>query len=391
MNRIIRIAWRLGAVLVFSSLAAGGWWMWSKVNDTQPTARYVTDVVTTGPVAQTITANGTVNPVTLVSVGTHVSGTVKKLSADFNDVVKAGQVLLELDPTTFRAAVAQSEGQVMSATASLKLAQANEGRLRELFAQEYVSREELDQSVQAREAAEAQLQVARGQLARDRANLGYSVIRSPVSGVVVSREVDIGQTVAASFQTPTLFKIAQDLTQMQIDTNVAEADIGKVRVDQPVSFTVDAFPGQTFEGRVRQIRLNPITQQNVVTYNVVVSVANPERVLMPGMTAYISITVDRRDNAQLVPNAALRFKPKEDQRNKPAGAAAAPARARGQTVYLLRGRQLVPAVVQTGITDGRRTEVVGGELRAGDEVVVESAGADQKPGQQPNAMRFRIF
>ena len=200
---------------------------------------------------------------------------------------------------------AQSEGEVKSAEAALRLAQTTESRLRELHAQEYVSREELDQAVQAREAAQAQLQIARGRLERDRANLGYTVIRSPVSGVVVSREVDVGQTVAASFQTPTLFKIARDLRLMQIDSNVAEADIGKVRVGQTVNFTVDAYPDRAFEGQVKQIRLNPIVEQNVVTYNVVVSVDNPDLLLLPGMTAYLGIEVDRRPAHLATDDAAV--------------------------------------------------------------------------------------
>ena len=270
MARLTSYLLRIGAVLLLMAIAFAGWSYWRKASDTPLEERYRVEEVDYGDLTQTVTANGALNPVVLVNVGTQVSGTVKKLYADFNSQVKAGQILLELDPTTFRAAVEQSSGNVANAEASLKLARANEQRMRELFALEYVSRQDLDQALQAREGAQAQLQTARGQLQRDRANLNYSIIRSPVSGVVVSRQVNLGQTVAASFQTPTLFQIAQDLTQMQIDTNVAEADIGKIQLGQTARFTVDAFSGQRFEGKVRQIRLNPINQQNVITYDVVV-------------------------------------------------------------------------------------------------------------------------
>jgi HlyD family secretion protein len=365
---------------VAAGVASAGWLVWRNANGKGGDTRYITEEVTAGPLVQIVTANGKLNPVSLVNVGTQVSGTVRRLLVDFNDQVKAGQVLCELDPTTFRATVAQSEGEVKSAEAALKLAQISESRLKDLFAQEYVSREELDRAIQVREAAQAQLQIARGKLQKDRANLGYSVIRSPVSGVVVSREVDVGQTVAASFQTPVLFKIARDLRSMQIDSNVAEADIGKVGVGQAVNFTVDAHPDRAFEGVVKQIRLNPIVEQNVVTYNVVVSVDNPDLVLLPGMTAYISIEVDRRDDALLVPNAALRFRPRDRElaRSRPAGS----------TVWIVRAEQLTPVAVRTGISNGRLTEVAGGELKAGDRVVVEETGQAPQPA---NVQRPRLF
>jgi HlyD family secretion protein len=374
--RVLRIV----VVLALVGAAAGaGIRYWQQGRERPIETRFSTEVLSTGPVTQVVTANGKLNPVSLVNVGTQVSGTVRKLHADFNDRVKAGQILLELDPTTFRAQVEQSSGQVMSAEAALKLAQANEARLRGLFEKEYVSREELERAVQQREAAQAQLRIAHGQLARDRASLSYSVIRSPVSGVVVSREVDIGQTVAASFQTPTLFKIARDLREMQIDSNVAEADIGRVKVGQPVRFSVDAHPGRDFKGAVRQIRLNPIVEQNVVTYNVVVGVDNPELILLPGMTAYISVEVDHRDSVLRVPNAALRFRPRDPEllRSRPAGA----------VVWTLAQNRLQPVSVQTGISDGRLTELTGGTLKEGDAVVVEAVAGSQPSG----APRLRLF
>ena len=401
MSRLRRHLLQLAVFVLLAGGAIGGWRLWVKSTQLPLDESYQLEEVGYGELTQTVTASGTLNPVTLVNVGTQVSGTVKRLYADFNDRVKAGQLLLELDPTTLQAAVEQSEGELASAQAELRLAQSDEVRLRPLFEQEYVSRQEMDKAVQAREAAEAKVRVARGKLERDRANLDYSRIRSPVSGVVVSRQVDVGQTVAASFQTPTLFQIAQDLSRMQINTSVAEADIGRITLGQAVHFTVDAFPGRQLEAKVRQVRLNPTTQQNVVTYNVVVAVNNPELILLPGMTAYVRFIVERRDRALLVPNAALRFRPEDAvgrARENSGGqmrSAGAPRERRGVAsggrVYVVRGDALVPAAVQTGISDGRYTEVTGGELKAGDKVVAQEKlpAADSAGPQQP--FRIRAF
>jgi HlyD family secretion protein len=391
MKKLAGYAWRIGLAVLLVALAFAGWSFWRKASEKPLEQRYQLAEVTHGDLTQTVTANGTLNPVVLVNVGTQVSGTVIKLHADFNSRVKAGQVLLELDPTTFRAAVEQSSGNLASAEASLKLAKANEQRTRGLFELEYVSKQDLDSALQAREAAEAQVQMARGQLARDRANLNYSIIRSPVPGVVVSRQVDVGQTVAASFQTPTLFQIAQDLSRMQIDSNVAEADIGKIKLEQRVRFTVDAFPARPFEGKVHQIRLNPITQQNVVTYDVVVAVNNADLTLMPGMTAYLNFVIEERTNALLVPNAALRFKPREAEGGQKAPGKAQRGPKSGEaTVYVIRGDQLAPVAVPTGISDGRYTEVLAG-LTVGERVVVEDRQPEQKSvGPQPS-FRLRAF
>jgi len=402
MKRLARYVLRafFGAALI--AAAAAGWFWWHARSQVPIAERYELEEVTYGELTQTVTANGTLNPVTLVNVGTQVSGTVKRLHADFNDEVKAGQLLLELDPTTLQAAVEQTRGELASAEADLRLARSDESRLRELFDQEYVSRQEMDKAVQTREGAEARVQAARGKLERDIANLSYSRIRSPVSGVVVSRQVDLGQTVAASFQTPTLFQIAQDLARMQIDTSVAEADIGRITVGQVARFTVDAFPGRRFEGKVKQVRLNPTTLQNVVTYNVVVAVSNPDLILLPGMTAYVSFVIEQREHALLVPNTALRFRPEaaDRARDKPRNgvtgatrAAEAPHARRsgnaGNTVYVVRGSELVSVPVQAGISDGRSTEITGGELKAGDQVVVQDRLPAAEPGgsQQPFRMR----
>jgi len=386
---------RAAVVVILAAAAWAGWSFWSKRAQLPLEARYEFEEVSVGDITQTVTANGTVNPVGLVNVGTQVSGTVQKLYVDFNDEVKAGQVLLELDPTTTEAALEQTTGELVSAEATLRLTQAEEARMRELFAQEYVSRQDLERAIQAREAAQAQVRVVRGKLRRDRANLGFTVIRSPVAGVVVSREVDVGQTVAASFQTPTLFKIARDLSRMQIDSNVAEADIGKVRVGQSVRFTVDAFPDRRFEGKVQQIRLAPITEQNVVTYNVVVEVANPDQTLLPGMTAYLSIVIDTRENVLLVPNAALRFRPAEVKQAGAVRSREAAGRGAGgpaKKVYVPAGEALQPLELSVGITDGRYSVVTGGEVKAGDRVAVEEIQTEREAGSSAGQpFRFRSF
>lgn len=390
---------------------------WQLYRDTPP--QYRLQAVERGDISQTVSANGTINPVTLVNVGTQVSGTVKKLYVDFNSKVKKGQILLELDDALLSAQQKQSMANVQNAEASLELATANEARLRSLFAQEYVSRQELDSAVQAKKSADAQLKLAQATVEKDRANLTYSVIRSPVSGVVVDRTVDVGQTVAASLQTPTLFKIAQDLSKMQIDSNFAEADIGGIRVGQTVRFTVDAFANRRFQGEVRLIRLNPTTVSNVVTYDVVINVDNPEQILLPGMTAYVNIAVAERKDVLLIPNAALRFKPANAEMQKApanqnqasgqrndaqkdntqssgrpgdASGGAKPKRdAFSGKVYVLEQGVLKPVSVLLGVTDNRNTEIVGGELKAGDQIVIGEMQAAEKPSGSSSRPPMRMF
>lgn len=405
----------LFAVLI--GLVAGGYYYFQKRATVPPEQRYRLQTITQGDVAQSVSANGTLNPVTLISVGTQVSGRVSKLYVDFNDRVEKGQILLELDDALFAAQIAQSQGAVQNVQASVDLAQANEARMQTLFAQEYVSKQELDQATQALKSARAQLATARGQLQRDKTNQSYSVIRSPVSGVVVDRVVDVGQTVAASFQTPTLIKIAQDLSKMQIDTSFAEADIGNIKVGQAVKFNVDAFPNRSFNGVVKQLRLNPTVTSNVVTYNVVVSVDNPEQILLPGMTAYVNIMVNKHDNVLLVPNAALRFKPKLDDTQSNGSASAGKAstgknidanqsnngQMRGRKkasqdvisrgkIYIIADGKLTPIEVKTGISDGRTTEISSPKLTVNDKVIVGENQTDETAASTPASnMRFRMF
>ena len=385
---------------------AGGYAYWRRQEAQAPENRYRLQTVGRGDITQTVSANGTLNPIVLVNVGTQVSGTVTRLYVDFNDKVEKNQPLLELDQSLLAAQARQSEANVGNVSATLDLARANEVRMQALFAQEYVSRQELDQAVQARKSAEAQLAQARAAAEKDRVNLGYTVIRSPVSGIVVDRVVDLGQTVAASYQTPTLIKIAQDLSEMRIDSSFAEADIGKIKEGQKVRFTVDAFPDRSFTGEVQQIRMNPTTTQNVVTYNVRVSLANPDHILLPGMTAYVNIGVAESRDVLLVPNAALRFKPAEA--DEPAsgngaqsgasggqGARNGEAKGRGKKregssgrIYVVEGRTIRPVQVQLGITDNRNTEIVGGDLKEGDTIVVSEAPT---AATKPSSVGMRLF
>ena len=335
-----------------------------------------------GPIVAAVAATGTLNAVTTVQVGTQVSGTIYRLLADFNSPVKAGQVIAEIDPALFQAQLEQAEGNHLSARANLEKARVatrdaarNLERFRDLLARGFVSRSEFDAaetahlSAQAGEkAAEAAVVQTRGSLQQARTNLQHATIRSPVDGVVINRNIDVGQTVAASFQTPTLFTIAEDLTRMQIDTSVDEADIGRVRVGLPATFTVDAWAGEIFRGEVAQIRYAPVVNQNVVTYNVVVTVDNPEKKLFPGMTANVAIEIERRDDALRLPAAALRYHP------KPAGeavAAAPPRRKAPQSQVYLPGPEGRPVAVpvRTGIGDGSHIELLEGNLREGDQVI----------------------
>jgi HlyD family secretion protein len=367
----------------------GAYYVYQLSHKKKPEDLYRLQPVTMGDIEQNVTANGTINPVTLVNVGTQVSGRVKKIYADYNDQVKKGQVLLELEDELFKAQIAQSLGNVKNNEASLELAKANELRMRSLFEKEYVSKQELDQSVQALKSAEAQLSTTKAQLKRDQTNYGYSIIKSPVAGVVVDRVVDVGQTVAASLQTPTLFKIAQDLSNMQIDTSFAEADIGRIKLDQVAKFNVDAFPNKNFEGVVKQIRLNPTNTANVVTYDVVISVDNPEKLLLPGMTAYVNINFAKHDNVLLVPNAALRYRPKNEELNlamkkdKKSDDNVSKLKSDGfgfGKVYVLRNNKPEMVRVKTSITNGKFTEIISSDIKANEFVITADMATDQKSG-----------
>src|SRR5882762_8721276 len=358
-------------------------------------AQFQTATVTRGPITQTVTATGTLNPVVNVQVGSQVSGNIQKLFADFNSKVKAGDVVAQIDPVLFQATVTQAEGDLANAQAALELAKVNATRIQELFAKKNSAQADVDQATANLHQAEANVKIKQGALDKAKADLDHCTITSPVDGEVISRSVDVGQTVAASLQAPVIFQIANDLSKMQIDSNVAEADVGAVSVDQDVDFTVDAFPTQTFHGKVVQVRNAPITVQNVVTYDTVIGVSNPDLKLKPGMTANVSIVAARKDNVLQIKNAALRYRPTE------AGAAemgSRPPSSRGgrgfggrerttseRTVYVLSGSLPKPVEIKTGISDGVVTEVVEG-LKEGDRVVtaeLSSAVAAPSPATNP--------
>ncbi len=381
---IFRIA-VIGAGLIVAIAAL--FLYWNSRHLQQLANAYRTQAVVRGDIATAVSANGTLNPVVLVNVGTQVSGTVKALHVDFNDHVQAGQILLELDPALLKAQVGQSEAGAEAAKAAVALAIANEARARPMFEQHYITPEQYDQTVEALKAARAQLAQAHAQVAHDRTNLNYSVIRSPVSGVIVNRAIDVGQTVAANFQTPTLFQIARDLKKMQIDSSFAEADIGRIRPGLPVRFTVDAFPDQVFAAAVRQVRLNPTTVQNVVTYDVVVAVDNLDERLMPGMTAYVSVILDQRKDVLLVPNAALRFAPVPETQKM----IGSPEKAGFGTVYVPGDKGPHAVRIETGLSDGRNVEVRGGDLKDGDRVIVGNADASSNGTPATAGMRIRAF
>jgi HlyD family secretion protein len=334
-------------------------------------AQYQTASVTRGPLTQVVTATGTLNPMVNVQVGSQVSGNIAKLFADFNSQVKAGQVVAQIDPMLFQAAVTQAEGDLAAAQAALELAKLNAARTETLFAQKNSSRQDLDQAMANLHQAEANVKIKQGALDKSKADLEHCTITSPIDGVVISRNVDVGQTVAASLQAPVIFQIANDLTKMQIDSNVAEADIGAVQTGQDVDFTVDAFPMRIFHGKVVQVRNAPITVQNVVTYDTVIGVDNPELKLKPGMTANVSIVIAHKDSVLQIKNAALRYRPADAGSPTPRGASVATAarstsaerqtRVRERTpersVYILSYGRPKPVQIKTGISEGNVTEV----------------------------------
>ena len=346
-------------------------------------ANYQTATITRGPITQAVTATGTLNPVVNVQVGSQVSGNIAKLFVDFNSQVKAGQVVAQIDPALFQATVTQAEGDLANAQAALELAKVNATRTQELFAKKTSSQADVDQATANLHQAEANVKIKQGALDKAKADLDHCTITSPIDGVVISRNVDVGQTVAASLQAPVIFAIANDLTKMQIDANVAEADVGVVKVDQNVDFTVDAFPMQTFQGKVVQVRNAPITVQNVVTYDTVIGVSNPDLKLKPGMTANVSIVIAHKDDVLQIKNAALRYRPPdatpvETRRTSTSragrlgrGPSGAGQEGRAErTVYVLLSGASHPKPVQikTGISDGIMTEVIEG-LKEGDRVV----------------------
>jgi HlyD family secretion protein len=373
-------------------------WLWWYLQT--PATQYVTAPVTKGSITHVITTTGTVNPVATVQVGTYVSGTIQELYCDFNTKVTAGQLCAKVDPRPYQVVYDQAIANLASAKAQLAkdnanyvYAQRNYKRDYGLLKQGIVSQDTIDLDRSALDQAKAQNDVNKASIAQReaaldaaRVDLNFTNIVSPVDGTVVSRSIDVGQTVAASFQTPTLFLIAKDLTKMQVDTNVSESDVGEAKVGQEAVFTVEAYPNQTFTGEVTQVRQAPMTVQNVVTYNVVISTSNPELKLLPGMTANTRIITNEHTNVLLVPVQALRFSP-----DKPA-ASTQPTRKKNsaQHVYLLQAGKPKLTPVTTGLTDGVNTEITSGNLKEGDEVIVNQIKPNDTASSAPVRSPLRM-
>jgi HlyD family secretion protein len=371
----LRKHWPIGAALALVVAAGGGalFWMLS----TSSPVQYVTATVSRGNIARTATATGTVNPVLTVIVGTYVSGVIQNIYCDYNTEVRAGQVCARIDPRPYQATFDQYSAQLARDQAILDRDRSNLARYRQLAAENSIARQQTEDQAYLVGQDEGTVKLDQAMMESAKLNLDYTNIVSPVDGTVVSRNVTGGQTVAASFQTPTLFLIATDLKQMEVDTNTSEGDIGSIKVGNKATFTVDAYGQRTFTGTVTQVRQSPQTVQNVVTYDVVIAVDNSDLALLPGMTASTQIIVEEKDDVLRVPDQALRYGPSAAA-NGP-GAGVPPAGS--QHVWVLRNGEAAAVAITTGLDDGSFTEVVRGDLRAGDKVITAEAGAvGGKPG-----------
>ena len=401
-DRRVRIRLVLIAISIVALAAAGTAW-WKTTAD--PNIQYITSPVTRGDIAHTVAATGTVNPELTVIVGSYVSGVIQKLLCDYNTQVKAGQVCAKIDPRPYQTVVDQSEAELGIARAqldkdkaTLAYAKLNRDRTSKLAAKQYGSQDVADNAKSLYDQAVAQVGLDQATITHRLAevdaaqvNLGYTDIISPVDGTVVSRNVTQGQTVAASFQTPTLFLIATDLTKMQVDTNVSESDIGGVKEGDKASFTVDAFLGRVFEGTVKQVRQSPQTVQNVVTFDAVIGIGNQDLALKPGMTASVRIVTGQRNNVSRVPNQALRYLPsgaagKSASRTLPTEAGPGPegGAASKARLWVLKDGKPVPRDVATGLQDDSYTEIVSGDIKPGDAVIV-GEGSASPDGSFPGA------
>jgi HlyD family secretion protein len=394
---IRHINWKLFGPVVAGLVALGGagvYWIAKRA----PPLRYVTAAVSRGDVATTITASGSVNPVVIVEVGTYVSGTIETLSCDFNTQVHKGQLCAKIDPKPYQVVVDQDRAELEVAKAQLVKDQANvvytkisHERADHLLALDSTSHDVVDAALNAYDQAVALVALDVATVAQKAAalnaaqiNLNYTNIVSPVDGTVVSRNVTAGQTVAASFQTPTLFLIATDLTKMQVDTNVSESDIAGAVVGANASFTVDAFPKATFQGRVAQVRQAPVSVQNVITYDVVITVDNTALLLKPGMTATARIVTAQALNVLRVPAQALRFTPTAGAKPGPA-AASKPGQ---RPIWVERDGEVVSVPVAVGLVDDTYAEIKAGDLKAGDQVITSEAAAGAPPVSTPPALKL---
>lgn len=382
MRRIWRFVWRKKwwILLVVSALVAIKFIFAGSVpKDNQ----YITLDITRGDLRQVVTATGEIQPVNTVNVGSQVSGTIDNLYVDFNTKVKKGDVLLTIEPSVLQATVDESKASLDSAISQRNFAKNEYERNKMLYDEGFIARAEMEQSQTQYEQAEQSVKRAQSTYDRAVTNLGYATITSPVDGTVISRKVDVGQTVAASFQTPDLFEIAEDLTKMQIETAVSEADIGMIKEDQPVTFTVDAYPTETFNGIVRQIRLSPTTTSNVVVYTVVIDVDNSQLRLMPGMTAFVTIIISEKDNVWRAANSAFLVRSFDRFLT--------PEQINGATpvshLAILRDNNVIMIPYSKGLTTATETEVISNEIQMGDKIVVGKIGmTSTSTSKRPNPM-----
>lgn len=335
--------------------------------------KYETKKVERCTIRQVVEASGTINPVNTVSVGSTVSGLIKEIYVDFNSEVKKGQLLAQIDPANFQASVDQATAQINNAEANLarlnavtEMSKKTYNRYKNLYAKNFVAKSELDQAESDYLANMAQIGAQKAQISQARAtlktaqtNLGYTRIIAPVDGTIISRKIDLGQPVAASFQAPELFTIAQDLTNMQIEVNVSEADIGKVKTGQDVTYTLDGYPDSVFEGQVTQVRISPTTVSNVVTYVVIVDVNNEDLKLIPGMTANVSIITDKKEDVLCVPNIALKFTPETTGQKY-----------QTQGIWILDRNRPERVDIKQGASDDSRFEVISDKIKEGTEVLI---------------------
>ena len=367
--------------LVLAVVVAGVWFWWNGNENDE--IGYITRKPKRGEIVEKVTASGIINPISTVNIGTQVSGTIAEIFVDYNTPVKQGQLLAQIDPALFEATVAQRKAALNIAKAELEVVEndivyykKHLDRIKKLNKSQYSTDKELetaqrdyDNAVVQKALKEAQIQQAEASLQQAEIDLRYTKIVSPVEGIVVSKEVEVGQTVAASFQTPTLFNVAEDLTSMQIEASVAEADIAKVKEGQTVEFSVDSFPDEVFYGLVTQVRNNPITTSNVVTYEVIIEINNKEQKLKPGMTANVEVITAQKDNVLLVPNKALRFfitdENGETQRYKDKG------------IWLLENGKPVRISVVAGVSDEDNTEIISDKVTENSDVIIEKSSVKE--------------
>ena len=382
IRRVFKLLWRKKWWIILIALVVVGINAFFGGAKKAQKEAYSTVEVTYGNLRQIVSATGEIQPVNTVNIGSQVSGTIDNIYVDFNSKVKKGDILLTIEPSVLQAQVEEAKASLSSAESKARLAKSEYERDKVLYESDFISRAEMEQAQASYEQATQDVVRMKSQYERAQTNLGYATISSPVDGTVISRKVDVGQTVAASFQTPDLFEIAEDLTKMQIETSVSEADIGVIKEGQKVTFTVDAYPTKTFEGRVHQIRLSPTTTSNVVVYSVVIEVDNADLSLMPGMAAFVTIIVEEKFDIFKTQNSAFLVRSFDNLGVETNGATPS------THVAVLRNGKVSFVPYTKGLTTATETEIVSEEIKAGDKIIVGKigAGATKKPSGSRGGM-----